>query len=103
MLDGENGSDTLAGGGGRDDLAGGLGEDQLSGTIRADDFSEEVERDTLLGGNRPEGHPAPVQALKLSSKEAEVPLFQSPQRISELEKEIDEVFLQPLLPELLEL
>jgi Ca2+-binding RTX toxin-like protein len=102
-IDGVDGADTLYGGGGADNLAGGIGNDSLNGLPRDDSFNDVVGRDTIIGGNRPEGRPAPVSVLGQPAIEAEVPLFQSPRLYSEETEEIDQVFLDPLLPELLEL
>ncbi|NQV27379.1 MAG: hypothetical protein HQ518_23775, partial [Rhodopirellula sp.] len=99
-IDGDDGADTLIGGGGPDNLAGGNGSDTLNGTFRNDDFDDVVGRDTLIGGNRPEAHPAPVSVKVRPTTEVERPLFQSPPALAE---EIDEAFLEPLIPELLEL
>jgi Ca2+-binding RTX toxin-like protein len=118
VLDGDGGDDTLFGGPGKDDLAGGLGNDTLNGVFRDDAFSQTIGSDTLIGGQRQPGRPAPVNSLD-SQSEPESPLFLSPSGLNSDEEndaprraeesvqdnffEIDEAFTDVLLPELLSL
>jgi Ca2+-binding RTX toxin-like protein len=103
-IDGDEGADTLFGGGGADNLAGGIGDDTLNGLPRNDSFNAVIGQDTLIGGNRSEGRPAPARMLTPTvAASADIPFFQSPPLFSKETKEIDEVFLEPLLPELLEM
>ena len=109
-LDGNGGDDTLVGDGGRDNLAGGLGSDTLNGVFRNDTFNQTVGQDTLIGGQRPAGRSAPTIVNELAP---EIPLFMSPQAPHTKEDtehkladqsvtRIDEVFMDSLLPKLLE-
>jgi hypothetical protein len=100
QIDGNDGDDTLFGGSGADNIAGGLGTDRLNGVDRDDTFDQVVGRDTLIGGNRPSGRPAPVNVETSPTAKRNQPQFQTPPGFTE---EIDEAFLEPLIPELLEL
>lgn len=104
LIDGNDGADILAGGGGADNLAGGLGNDTLNGVFRDDAFNQLVGQDTQFGGNRPAERPAPVSAPPTSKEET--PLFLTPKTNSDQDtaiEQLDTVFTEPLLPELLEL
>jgi len=103
----------LFGGNGRDNIVGGLGADRLNGIERDDTFNQLVARDILIGGIRPSGRRTQVrpalepgfQLLASNVKagptaKVENPQFQSPPAFAE---EIDEAFMEPLEPELLEL
>ena len=113
QIDGDDGDDTLFGGGGQDNIAGGLGTDRLNGVVRDDTFNQVVDRDTLIGGNRPSGRrvqirPALKPGIQLSPASVEVgPTGKVENRLFKRQpaytNEIDQAFLQPLIPELLEL
>ena len=113
LIDGNDGADTLFGGGGADNLAGGLGADRLNGVDRDDTYNQQIGRDTLIGGNRPserriQDRPALEAGFQLQPASVEVRptakvenrLLHSPPGYTE---EIDEAFMEPLIPELLEL
>lgn len=100
LLDGDADDDTLFGGGGQDDIAGGLGVDRLNGIDRDDTFSQVVGRDTLIGGSRPAARPANVSVTTAPLTQTDRPQFQN---APEFTDEIDEAFLDSLIPELLEL
>jgi len=114
VLDGDDGDDTLFGGPGQDDLAGGLGNDTLNGAFRDDAFNQLVGRDTLIGGQRPAGRPAPVILLD-SQSEPDSPQFLSPLSLTNDARrpteetvpddfiDIDEAFVDSLMPELFEM
>ena len=71
--------------------------DSLNGTTRDDAFSQQVGPDNLIGGIRPEARPAPIAG------KPETPQFRIPQLEVKSGDEIDEAFLQSLLPALLDL
>jgi hypothetical protein len=83
-----------------DGLAGGQGNDTLNGVFRNDAFSEVIGRDTLIGGQRPAGRPAPIPATPEPANAPSEPLFMTRQVDND---DIDELFTGSLLPELLEL
>lgn len=104
-LSGEGGDDTLSGGRGQDTLAGGLGADNLNGIDVDDTFMGTSRRDTLFGRILPQPRPAPVF---LSETEETPVVVQTPPHfasapVRDNTNEIDTIFAEPLLPELLEL
>ena len=105
-IDGDDGADTLFGGRGRDNIAGGLGADRLNGVNRDDSFNQTVGQDTLLGGQRPSSRPAPTRAAEQQKSAPAPDSFSSREDSTNTLDEsgqIDSVFADSILPQLLEL
>lgn len=104
VLNGADGNDTLFGGTGRDMLYGGSDVDRLNGHDVDDDFNQQERRDTLVGGVGPAARSASAEMLvDQSTAEPELPSFPKLVTNSKDPIDIDEVFTDSLLPQLLEL